>query len=95
LSQEGNFGTDIKKSSAHDSLSSTFESCLIRFKIEGLVEKDFSFIEVCGWFIMLEHQSGMFNKMIQILLDTACKKPDSDTWNANDKGYLFDNSRLG
>lgn len=79
MSQEGDFGTDIKESTAHDSMSSTFESCLIRFKIEGLVEKDFSFIEVCGWFVMLEHQSGMFNKMIEILLDTARKKADSDT----------------
>jgi hypothetical protein len=44
---------------------------------------------------MLEHQSGMFNKMIHILLDTTCKKANGDTWNANDKGYLFDNSSLG
>jgi hypothetical protein len=44
---------------------------------------------------MFEHQFGMFDKMIEILLDTACKKADGDTWNTNDKVYLFDNSRLG
>jgi hypothetical protein len=79
LSQEGDFCSNIKESGTQDSLSSTFESCLIRFKIEGLVEKDFSFSEVCGWFIMFEHQFGMFDKMIEILLDTACKKADGDT----------------
>ena len=43
---------------------------------------------------MSEHQLSMFDKVIEILLDSSCENSDSDTLKNIYKWYLFDNSKL-
>lgn len=54
--------------------------------------ESFGLAEICWWFVMFEHQLGVLNEVIEILLDTTGKKSDSHTLNHIEKSYLFDNS---
>lgn len=92
FSQEGNFGSNIKESGGKYSLGSASESCLIRFKIDCLSEENSGLSQICGWFIMSQHQLCVLNKVIEILLDTACEKSNSDTLNTNYLPYLVGSS---
>lgn len=92
LSEEGDFGSNIKEGGGNYSLGSVFETSLIWFEIEGLFDKNFSLIQVCWWFIMLKHQPSVFHKVIEILLNTAGEQSNSDTWNTKNGQYLVGSS---
>lgn len=79
MSHECDFSSDIEKGGPEDSLSSVFESGLVGFEVEGLPDKDFGFREVCGGFVMSEHEFSMFDEVVEILLDASCEESDSDT----------------